>query len=200
MIQAMATKTPHLSQRERWALADLLAELGPDVPTLCEGWRSADLAAHVVVRERRPDSVPGMFLGFAPLVHWTDRARDAVRDTMSWGALLARLRSGPPALVRPVDRWFNTLEFFVHHEDLRRAQPGWQPRPLAPEDEAELWRFAKLAAFGHGDRAARLEAPGLAPLTLSKKGGGPVVRGPAGELVLWLMGRTGAAQVELEAS
>ena len=42
------------AQDERAALAALLHETGPDGPTLCEGWQTRDLVAHLVLRERRP--------------------------------------------------------------------------------------------------------------------------------------------------
>ena len=51
---------PTLAQQERNTLCDLFVELGSEAPTLCEGWSTADLAAHLVVRERRPDSGPGL--------------------------------------------------------------------------------------------------------------------------------------------
>src|ERR1700754_3004842 len=38
---------------ERQKLADLFASLGPDAPTMCTGWATRDLAAHLVIRERR---------------------------------------------------------------------------------------------------------------------------------------------------
>ena len=50
------------AKRERLLLADLLETAGPDAPTLCEGWQTRDLAAHVVVRERRPDAVGGLLI------------------------------------------------------------------------------------------------------------------------------------------
>lgn len=188
-----------LSQRERWALCDLLSELGPDSPTLCAGWRSADLAAHLLTRERRPDSVPGMVTNLEPFKSWTTRVRQGARDTETWDTLVSRVRSGPPPLLRPLGPAINTIEYFVHHEDLRRAQPDWQPRDLGPGDEAELWRrarsFGKLALR---PAAGRLEAPGLEPIVLSKKGG-PTVKGRPGEVVLWLMGRKDAARVEVVA-
>ena len=42
------------SQEERLALCALLDKSGPDAPTLCEGWTTGDLAAHLVLREHRP--------------------------------------------------------------------------------------------------------------------------------------------------
>ncbi len=135
----MAKTTASFAQRERSALCDLLVDLGPDAPTLCEGWRSADLAAHLFIREHRPDASPGLRLRFAPARAWTKRVQDGARDTLTWDALVGKVRAGPAPLVRPFDKAINTLEYFVHHEDLRRAQTGWEPRLLAPEDEAALW-------------------------------------------------------------
>jgi len=189
--------TGTFSQRERSALCDLLVELGPDVPTLCEGWRSADLAAHLVVRDHRPDAVPGMVLRLAPFGPWTDRVCERVRDTSAWGDLVQRVRSGPPALLRPLDRYINSVEYFVHHEDLRRAQPGWEPRRLGPDEEDLLWRRLRLMGRMARSGAASMEAPGRPPLVLSKTGTGPVVMGPVGELTLWALGRRTAVSVDV---
>jgi uncharacterized protein (TIGR03085 family) len=201
----MAKTTASFAQRERSALCDLLVDLGPDAPTLCEGWRSADLAAHLFIREHRPDASPGLRLRFAPARAWTKRVQDGARDTLTWDALVGKVRAGPAPLVRPFDKAINTLEYFVHHEDLRRAQTGWEPRLLAPEDEAALWgrlgplRTASLLSstiFHRPPAAGRREAPGKPPLLLSKSGEGTVITGPVGELVMWLNGRKQAARVQ----
>ena len=60
--------TTRHARAERASLCDLLAEVGPDAPTLCEGWTTALLAAHLVVRERRPDGGPGRGVGGAGLL------------------------------------------------------------------------------------------------------------------------------------
>ncbi|MGC8626466.1 MAG: TIGR03085 family metal-binding protein [Acidimicrobiales bacterium] len=201
-----------LAQQERQALCDLLHDLGPDAPTLCAGWRSADLAAHLVVRDRRPDSIPGAVLRLNVLQGWTKRVRDGVRDTLTWDELLAQLRAGPPAPIRPLDAAVNTIEFFVHHEDVRRAQPGWEPRALADEVEAQLWERLKamsigirlLSSLGRQPPASRAEVPGRPPIVLvSQRGLGrspssrpTVLKGQASEVVLWVMGRQSAARVE----
>ena len=91
----MATVGVSFARRERAALCDLLTELGPDAPTLCEGWRSADLAAHLFIREHRPDAVPGFRLKFAPVQAWTKRVQDGARDTLTWEALISKVRVGP---------------------------------------------------------------------------------------------------------
>jgi len=119
-----------LAQQERRTLSDLLVELGPEAPTLCEGWSTADMAAHLVVRERRPDSGPGLVL--PSLAAYTDRVRNAARESTPYTDLIARVRSGPPMLLRPFDGAMNTVEFFIHVEDLRRGQDGWEPRAISP--------------------------------------------------------------------
>ena len=50
------------AQDERRQLAELFREVGPDAPTLCDGWTTRDLAVHLVVRENRPDAAGGMFV------------------------------------------------------------------------------------------------------------------------------------------
>ena len=128
---------PGLAQQERATLCDLFVERGPDAPTLCEGWRTADLAAHLVVRERRPDSGPGIV--WPPLAGYTDKVRRAVRDRTPWETLVETVRRGPPLLLRPFDGPMNTIEFYIHGEDVRRAQEGWEPRTISPELGDALW-------------------------------------------------------------
>ena len=82
------------AQQERRALAELFARVGPDAPTLCEGWTTADLAAHLVVRERRPDAGPGIVVPM--LAGYTDKVQRGVRDGHTWTQLVDKVRSGPP--------------------------------------------------------------------------------------------------------
>ena len=53
------------AQTERAALCELFAEVGPDAHTLCGEWTTRDLAAHLVVRERRPDAAIGIIVSKA---------------------------------------------------------------------------------------------------------------------------------------
>src|SRR5437879_4174051 len=135
------------SRDERAALCQLLAEVGPDAPTLCEGWTTRDLAAHMVARERRPDSGPGLVL--SSLAGWTERVRRG-ELAKPYEELVAELRGGPPRWsvfgLPATDALLNTVEFFVHHEDVRRAQPGWEPRELSPAFEEDLWRRLRPSA------------------------------------------------------
>ena len=51
----------------------------PDAPTLCEGWKTRDLAAHLVVRERRPDATLGIAVPF--LADYTAKVQNKVAQS-----------------------------------------------------------------------------------------------------------------------
>lgn len=188
---------PSFAQSERAALCDLFEEVGPEAPTLCQGWRTADLAAHLVLRERRPDAAGGILLG--PLRGYTDRVQRSIRDAQPWPALVALVRSGPPRMLRPIDEPVNTVEYVVHHEDVRRAQPQWSPRTLEPALEALLWRRVRglaLLARRRLPGGVTLVAPGHGSVTA--RAGDPMVTltGPPSELLLFMTGRQQAAVVQ----
>jgi uncharacterized protein (TIGR03085 family) len=201
--------TPSLARSERAQLADLLDELGPDAPTCCEGWDTAHLAAHLVVRDRRPDAMPGFALErFAPLpARWSHRVEDRLRASTPYAEVVARVRTGPPAwspLSWPaVDSALNATEYVIHHEDVRRARPGWEPRALPRGVQDVLWKavllFARPAAAAR--RGSLLLRRGDAPGVERRLGTGePVttVTGEPLELLLWLSGRERVARVEVE--
>jgi uncharacterized protein (TIGR03085 family) len=147
---------------ERGQLADLFGEVGPDAPTLCAPWRTRDLAAHLVLRERRPDAAVGVL--FKPLAGHTQRVQDSYA-ARPWPELVDLVRH-PPRLspVSLAGDLANAVEYFVHHEDVRRARPGWEPRPPDPVRDDVLWR--RLA--------------GIARLTYRKSPVGVVLRRPDG--------------------
>ena len=107
---------------ERAQLCDLLDELGPEAPTLLEPWTTRDLAAHLVVREHDGLAGPGLVLPGA----W-GRLAERRRSTLAsrdFAGLVGTIRSGPPPgffCIGWVRRLPNLKEFFVHHEDVRRA-------------------------------------------------------------------------------
>jgi uncharacterized protein (TIGR03085 family) len=186
------------AQDERQGLADDFLRLGPEADTLCEGWQAADLAAHLVIRDRRPDAAAGILI--RPLAGRTARLQLAERDRRSWPELVERVRTGPPYPVRlpPVDKAFNTVEYFVHREDLLRAQPAALPRQLDPALEAVLWSRLK----GQGRMMVRkapvgvvIEAPGYGEATLKRSTPSVTVTGAPGELLLWAFGRQKAAEI-----
>jgi len=190
--------------RERQELADALDRLGPAAPTLCEGWDTAHLAAHLVVRERRPDALAGLGAEVAglggPLAAWPHRLENHLRATTPYGEVVNRLRAGAP-IWSPMG-WprlseaLNTTEFAIHHEDVRRAQPDWSPRALSRADQDTLWSaagfFARRAAGSRGLVLRRSDVPGVEKRLGA---GGRTVEGEPMELLLWAAGRQTVARV-----
>jgi uncharacterized protein (TIGR03085 family) len=193
---------PFFDAAERAQLADLLSELGPGAPTLLAPWTTRDLAAHLVLRERDPLAGPGLVLpgAWGRLAERRRRAL-ALRD-FTW--LVATLRSGPPPGVFRIG-WVRRLpslnEFFVHHEDVRRAN-GRGPRTNEQAMDEALWHNVSRAPWF---LARRLRGAGLelawagTARTVRARRGEPTARiaGPPGELLLYLFGRQDAAHVEV---
>jgi uncharacterized protein (TIGR03085 family) len=188
------------ARQERRLLADLLLREGPDAPTLCTGWTTRDLAAHLVVRERRPDASAGMII---PALHsYGERVRLA-KAAMPYPELIAELRQPPvwsPISSPLTDGVINTMEFFIHHEDVRRVSPDWEPRPLPAGHQAALWRSGKLTsrmALRRAGVVAEVVPDGFPPV---RTGPAPAVRisGDVGELAIFFSGRQRAARVEIE--
>jgi uncharacterized protein (TIGR03085 family) len=193
------------AQDERAALAALLDETGPDGPTLCEGWQTRDLVAHLVLRERRPDAAAGVMGG--PLAGHTARVQRHYLDRYSYSELIALFKDGPPAFsvfaIPSADQAANTVEYFVHHEDVRRAAGGWTERPLDAGLSEALWKRLKgvrlfLRSAPTGVVLAR-ESGGKLDLIVAKNATPSVtVTGAPAELTLWSMGRVSAARVTLD--
>jgi uncharacterized protein (TIGR03085 family) len=190
------------SRDERASLCRLLDDLGPAAPTLCEGWTTYDLAAHLVARERRPDSGPGLLL--PQLAGWTEKVRLGEKQR-PYAELVAVLRGGPPVWsgfrLPVLEPLLNTVEFYVHHEDVRRAQAGWAPRELPPGLEELLWRQLRGGSrrfFRQVPVGVQLRRPD--GVTAPVKTGSPEVHlvGRPGELVLYAFGRRSHAQVTVE--
>ena len=194
--------------RERAALADLLADLGPDAPTCCEGWTTAHMAAHLVTRDRRPDALPGYALERTPVggrAHtWSVRLEDGLRTSTPFPQLVSRVRQGPPRWLPMgwpvVSAAVDSAEFAVHHEDVRRAQPGWEPRGLPLTDADRLWGAAQLFArtvasrYPGGLVLQRSDVPG--PGKRIRSGSDvTTVEGEPLEVLLWATGRRGVARV-----
>jgi len=194
---------PALAQRERRALADLMTSVGPTAPTLCEGWDTRDLAAHLVARDRRFDSLPGLMV--PALSSYTERVRVTTRDHHDYERLVELVGSGPllPVRVPALDGLVNGLEYLVHHEDVVRAQPDWKPiidaerdrdawgrlRPMAKMITRPVEVGLVLASPGHESITAR----GPNPKTGEVSG---TITGPVVDVILWAFGRTGVADVE----
>jgi uncharacterized protein (TIGR03085 family) len=183
---------PPLARRERHQLCDLALTVGEDAPTLCGDWTVKDLVAHLLVRENRPWSAVGIVV--PPLAGLTEKSMERMARK-EFGVLVEKLRD--PGLtayrLQPVEVAANTLEYFVHHEDIRRAQPGWEPRVLDGADESLLWKFAR----GSGRMLAR---PVGVPVRIRRSDTGAtatllrgeepvVISGLPSEIALFLYGR-----------
>lgn len=144
--------------------------------------------------------MPGAWGRFA------ERQRLALKQT-TFTDLVATVRSGPPpGLFRIgwVRRVPNLNEFFVHHEDVRRAN-GAGPRNNPPAEEAALYRNLARARWFLSRRphgvGLDLEWAGTAKVIRARRGQ-PTARltGLPGELLLFLFGRRNAADVEITGS
>ncbi|HTY31586.1 TIGR03085 family metal-binding protein [Mycobacterium sp.] len=192
-----------LDAQERRELCDLFDELGPSVPTLLDGWTAHDLAAHLVLREHDFIAGPCLVLP-GPFERFAERRRARLARREDFAGLVALIRSGPPAgffRIPWVRDMANLNEFFVHHEDVRRAN-GLAVRSLTPAMDAGLWRNVRR---GGRFLSRRLRGCGLAvewtgtEQRLTVRPGSPtaLLSGPPGELLLYLFGRQAAARVDV---
>lgn len=200
----------NFAKSERSALCDALDEAGPDAPTLCGGWTAHDLAAHLWIRETDPLGAPGIVA--KPLAGLTERRMNEVKARWSFAELVNRIRQGPARLsvfaIPGVDEEANTVEFFVHHEDVRRAGPTPAgPRELPEEVEDWMWRRLKLMGRAMFRRAEvgvvlereRPEGAVGEPSTVRVMAGGEIVTivGVPSELTLYAYGRRAHSHVRL---
>ena len=173
-------KATDVARQERQELCDLFLETGPDAATLCSGWTTRDLAAHLIVRESRPDAALGILI--KPLSGYADSVQTKVARR-PWPELVRAVRTGPPLLspfrLPGAQGLADPFEFAIHHEDVRRAQPGWSPRALPVAEQDVLWQ--RLA------RAGRL-------LARSSPVGVALRRSDTGEMII---AKTGTPSVTL---
>ena len=192
------------AQQERAAISDSFLRLGPDAPTIDDPWLARDLAAHLVIRDSRPDLSAGQYVAAL-----RGRLAEAMRDLAAtdYVELVDRVRQGPPTWsptrIARVDEVINGGEFFIHHEDLLRGVSGFERRRLDVGHERFLWDMLKrgsrfyfrhvptgvvLVAEGHGRHAAKKPTDN----------GTVVLRGRPGELVMFASGRSRVAEVAVE--
>jgi uncharacterized protein (TIGR03085 family) len=182
-------------------MCDTALRVGEDQPTLSGEWTVKDLVVHLLVREGSPASIGSR----VPLLAGLTAAASHRVGRRPFPELVERLRNGPPRLspfaIPKVDDVANTAEYFIHHEDIRRAQPTWSPRVLGDEAEQQLWSM--IATMG---RLLTRKVPAgvlvehiTTGTTATLRPGSPAVtlRGLPSELTLYLSGRSDHAQVEL---
>jgi uncharacterized protein (TIGR03085 family) len=189
------------ARQERAALAGLLIDVGPDAPTLCAGWAARDLAAHLVVRERRMDAAASTLI--PPLAGHGEHVRKS-KAAEPYDRVVAEVAAPPwwsPVSNPLTDELANGMEFFIHHEDVRRATPGWTPRVLDAGQQKALWSTARLM----GRLSLRklgfpvlLRAPGFGEIKVGGDDPQVTLTGDPGELTLFVSGRQQASRVEID--
>lgn len=193
------------ARAERESLCDTFLEVGPDAPTLCAGWDTRDLAVHLVVRDGRPDLIVGPKL---PVIG--DLAKGQLRaiKQQPWEDLVGAVRSGPPLYVPTalgvVDEFVNLVEFFIHHEDVLRAEPGAERRRIPDGEQVALWgalgRLARLM-FRRSPVGVELVSPyGRVVAKKASERGSVAIEGAPGELVLAAYGRRAEADITTRGS
>ncbi len=206
MAPALYAGAMSFSAAERRHLAELLYRAGPDQPTLCEGWLTRDLAAHLYTREHDLLAAGGVILpALQPRLQAAmerQKARDFDELVDAWAA-------GPPRFspFSVLDSRLNTVEHFVHHEDVRRGAGVVQPREFshAVEEQLRLLLESSAPTLLRGSRLPVVLTPaGSRPIVVADRRGvsergDDVVRvsGAVGELLLWVFGRD-AVEVEIE--
>jgi uncharacterized protein (TIGR03085 family) len=189
-----------LARAERAALSDTLETTDPARPTLCEGWSARDLLAHLLVRERQPWSAVGAVVPvLAPV---TEQAMRGYAAT-PWPQMVEELRTGPPAWspyrIGRVAEAANGAEFYVHHEDVRRGEPGWEPRPADEGRDGALWalvtRMGRLL-YRRSPVGVVVRRPSGEQAVIKTGKGLVTIEGEPGEILLHGFGRD-AVRVDL---
>jgi len=182
-----------ISKSERQGLVETLKALGPDAPTLCEGWMTKHLLAHLIMRETEPVNASGILLKGRQ-----KQTQNRLEELSThFESNLSKLMSGPPLWnpMRYLDKWVNALEMLIHHEDVLRAQPNWQRRKFTESETKELDFLLKIAPrfLVRGAKVLPTLVVGELPTT-----GRIILRGDQVDLLLFLAGRQSASTVSIE--
>lgn len=182
-----------ISKSERQGLVETLKALGPDAPTLCEGWMTKHLLAHLIMRETEPVNASGILLKGRQ-----KQTQNRLEELSThFESNLSKLMSGPPLWnpMRYLDKWVNALEMLIHHEDVLRAQPNWQRRKFTDSETKELDFLLKIAPrfLVRGAKVLPTLVVGDLPTT-----GRIILRGDQVDLLLFLAGRQSASTVSIE--
>lgn len=182
-----------LTSNERAAICDSFERYGPDAPTLCEGWNTRDLLAHMLLRERRPDASAGLVVPF--LRHHLEQVTESFK-AQPWNTMVKTFRDGPPLLsvsaIPVVGDKFNLAEFFIHHEDIRRAQSEWAPRESTPELDDALWNPLKVMGrwlFRMSPIGVTLRCAGRNDIVAKRGEPNVILVGLPGEIAIHAFGR-----------
>ncbi|MBA2559286.1 MAG: TIGR03085 family protein [Propionibacteriales bacterium] len=200
---ADAPTGPNVSRVERAQLCDLLDRVGPSAPTLCEGWDTHHLVAHLRGREGSP-----LRQAVSAIPRLGDRSVHDIVAHHAFSSLVDDVRHGPPRVsvygLPRLEPILNVIEFFVHHEDVRRAADGWEARDLPRWAENQIWvRIVGLAKLTQRRKPTGLVLERSDATTRARVSNGDddvVIAGRPSELALHLSGRVAVARVELVGS
>lgn len=173
-----------------------MVELGPDAPTLCDGWKAIDLARHLVMVSRCKGVVPTLLANLAMLATHYPLASLApgivarlgdVLAPLEWSDLLVAMdRPLPRAWAVPGVAQWRFVEYWVHHQDLLRPNGRADPGDLGALRAA----LPVAARFGVGWNRVQLAVrpDDARPFTVGR-GERVVVAGPLAEITMWIAGR-----------
>ena len=137
----------------------------------------------------------------------TERRMRRAKERYSFAEVVDKVRNGPPPVsiyaLPKLGHQLNTTEYFVHHEDVRRAQPSYDVRTLPDDQQAGLWKAVRLASKTMTRKAPsglvlRLPDGTTSVAKRPTELGSVTVTGEPAELVLFCFGRQQVADVRLE--
>lgn len=177
----------NFARRQRSQLLGLMHETGPFAETACVGWQTQDLAAHLWIREHKLSALPG--IGIERFAKRTERLQQEALHSKGFEVLLAELQE-PGLLVRPIDPIVGGVEWYIHHEDVRRPRGekvqlteketrALEPVAMAMAKKTQLGSQYTLVVASKGGRVRRF---GKGPKTVR-------IEGTANELLLHFSGR-----------
>lgn len=189
---------------ERIEFAETLRSTEPTAPTLCGEWSAAQLAAHLVLRERSATELLGR-LPSDRAQRIAQRAIDAYVARTPYREIVGAFAAGPPPwspfALPPVREAVNLLEYLVHHEDVRRATDGWVPRVLPTQRQEAIWsrlRWGARLTLRAMPVPVQLVWPERGAVTVGRADPTVTVTGPPEELALLAFGRQPVARVEYD--
>ena len=190
-----------LAKRERYAISQTLRNLGPDAPTLCEGWTSFDLLVHLISRENRPDAALGLII--PAFSQYSKKVADELKSR-GFENLIQEFEDGPkqfsPFAIPGVDNLANSFEFLVHHEDLLRAQQNYVARVFGDLDKKLLWkRFTQTGkVFLRKAKVGIIAKSDQGVFTINSGNSCVTMEGEVVDLILYSFGRKSAANIKFE--
>lgn len=214
-----STAPSNFVDASRDALVSALLAAGPNQPTLCDGWQTQHLAAHIYLRESTPAPPGRLSKALAKrLESRTLQLGDDSSSPKNYQKLVSRIARGPERPDKPRRRSLldrlkrssvaqrftsmnNLMEFFVHTEDIRRAQPRWAPRRLSNEYADALFEQLRIQAkhYYKDAKTGYVLVRSNGERIEAKKGQAHTyVTGPAGELVMHALGRHDHALVLID--